>query len=224
MPFGNGTVALSDFPARREGEIAGVRLHVVPLGDLVLPSGQLEACDPFAYLGDGPVIRVAPGRYPVVVTVADVSDAQDGSHLREAYLTVVLAEGDPVIVRDLDPDRADGGWGIVGVDAGTVGFVDRAALATGMPEGDWYSDVFDTGRPDSWFALMDSPEHLVAGAANIVLPRATQGENVVLAHSGWGDGGYPLMATVDADDRILEVHIDLRVIAVAPPEVVGGAS
>jgi len=59
---------------------------------------------------------------------------------------------------------------------------------------------------------MDSPEHLRAGCADIVLPTATDGENVVLAHSGWGDGSFPVLCTVDADDRLLAVHIDLHVV------------
>ena len=40
--------------------------------------------------------------------------------------------------RTVDEDDA---W--VGVDAGTIGFVDHDAIAEGMPEGDWYNDVFD---------------------------------------------------------------------------------
>ncbi|MGI5128701.1 DUF4241 domain-containing protein [Pseudonocardia sp. CA-107938] len=59
---------------------------------------------------------------------------------------------------------------------------------------------------------MDSPEHLMEGCANIELPLATAGENVVLAHSGWGDGVFPVLCTVDADGRLLAVHIDLLVV------------
>ena len=39
-----------------------------------------------------------PGDFPVRVTVADVSEEQDGSHLREAYLSLVLSEADSVTV------------------------------------------------------------------------------------------------------------------------------
>lgn len=97
------------------------------------------------------------------------------------------------------------------MDAGTVAFADADAVARCMPAGDWYQDVFDTGRDDSWFALMDSPTHFAEGCANIVLPGATAGENVVLAHSGWGDGFYPVVGAYDATGRLLSVHIDLLV-------------
>ena len=176
-----------------------VPLSVVDLGVLHVPSGRLEACDPFVTLGDGPVFEVEPGDYPVRVTVADV----------EAYLSLVLADGEPASVEAAQPVR---GRGFVCVDAGAVAFVDHDAVATAMPpQDDWY-DVFDSGEPDSWFSLMDSPDHYRRGAANIVMPRAGAGENVVLSYSGWGDGVYPVMLTRDADGAPLGLHIDLGVV------------
>ena len=176
-----------------------VPLSVVDLGVLRVPSGCVEACDPFVTLGDGPVFEVEPGDYPVRVTVADV----------EAYLSLVLADGEPASVEAAQPVR---GRGIVCVDAGAVAFVDHDAVATAMPpQDDWY-DVFDSGEPDSWFSLMDSPDHYRRGAANIVMPRAGAGENVVLSYSGWGDGVYPVMLTRDADGAPLGLHIDLGVV------------
>ena len=91
-----------------------VPLSVVDLGVLRVPSGRVEACDPFVTLGDGPVFEVEPGDYPVRVTVADV----------EAYLSLVLADGEPASVEAAQPVR---GRGIVCVDAGAVAFVDRVA-------------------------------------------------------------------------------------------------
>lgn len=192
------------------------------LGQLVLPSGRLEASDPFVSLGESLVVTVPAGTYPVRVTVADVSDEQDGSHLREAYLSVVLAEGEVARVEgmvpegasgtvDLDEDEDDERLHGVGVDAGTVAFADADAVRTAMPEGDWYEDLFDDGTDTSWFARMDDPAHLRAGCANIVLPLATAGENLVLAHSGWGDGRYPVLGSYAADGTLLGVHIDLLV-------------
>ena len=176
-----------------------VPLSVVDLGVLRVPSGRVEACDPFVTLGDGPVFEVEPGDYPVKATVADV----------EAYLSLVLADGEPASVEAAQPVR---GRGFVCVDAGTVAFVDHDAVATAMPpQDDWY-DVFDSGEPDSWFFLMDSPDHYRRGAANIVMPRAGAGENVVLSYSGWGDGVYPVMLTRDADGAPLGLHIDLGVV------------
>lgn len=200
-----------------EGVVTGTkwRHSCHDLGILHLPSGHLEASDPFVTLGKGFVVPVPPGSYPVRLTVADVSDQQDGSHLREAYLSVVLAEGTParseLLVPVGKPEPPAGEYYGVGVDAGTVGFADASAVGTAMPDGDWYDELFDSGEPDSWFELMDSAEHLLAGAANIVMPLAQAGENVVLCHSGWGDGFYPVVGSYAADGKLLAIHIDLLV-------------
>jgi len=190
------------------------------LGVLHVPSGRLEASDPFVSLGDGLVTEVPPGSYPAFVTVADVSEAHDGSHLREAYLSLVVSDAAPAAeVRLVTPDGAepldDDEFYGVGVDAGTVAFADAAAIASCMPPTDddssWYDDVFDSDAPESWFNLMDNADHYLDGCANVTMPLAGAGENVVLSHSGWGDGFYPVVTTHAADGSLLGVHIDLLV-------------
>jgi hypothetical protein len=137
--------------------------------------------------------------------------------MREAYLSVVLSESEPASVEAAPKEAGRPGdgrfWG-VGVDAGTVAFVDADAIPRCMPAigSDWYSEVFDTGGADGWFAQMDADSPYPAGTANIVLPRATDGENLVLSHSGWGDGFYPLLQSVTADGTITAVHIELLVV------------
>jgi uncharacterized protein DUF4241 len=157
--------------------------RVVDCGHLTLRSGKLVACDPFAFLrsSDNPHVLVPPGRYPVSVTLADVSENLDGSHIREAYATVRIANGPEAyrqalpLARDGEsreplPDDAFIGFG---VDSGTACFVDDEAVAEGMPaEVDWYEGLFDNGRDDSWFAQMDDPNHIRAGLANLMLPLA----------------------------------------------------
>ncbi|MFE7408525.1 DUF4241 domain-containing protein [Isoptericola sp. NPDC057559] len=215
----------SPFLALRTGRPEGTpyTLTVHDLGLVHVPSGRLEASDPFVTLGEGLEVPVPAGAYPVRVTVADVSQEQDASHLREAYLSVVLADAPDAEVRPFVPEgrsttdeHGEPLWFGVGVDAGTVGFADaRAVRAATAAVDDWYGEVVDHGGPDSWFALQDSPDHLVVGAANAPLPHA-DGENVVLSHSGWGDGFYPVVTTHDADGALTGVHIDLQVLTAEP--------
>ena len=210
--------ALSTATAPLLGE-REVQLSVVDLGLLRVPSGLLEASDPYVELGNGVVVPIPPGDYPVRVTIADVSDEQDGSHLREAYLSVVVSEAPSVTVKaasGVDGPPPEGEYFGVGVDAGTVGFVDSEAVARSMPEdgGTWYDEVFDSERPDAWFTVMDDDAPLPAGLANVVMPLATAGENVVLSHSGWGDGWYPLLETRDSAGNLTGIHIDLQVVGV----------
>ena len=219
---------LADFYALQTGtaplfDERAVQLSVVDLGLLRVPSGLLGASDPYVELDEGVVIPIPPGDYPVRVTIADVSDEQDGSHLREAYLSVVLSPNRSTSVaaaRGVDGPPPEGQYFGVGVDAGTVGFVDHEAVARSMPAdgGTWYEEVFDSERPDAWFTIMDNESPLPAGLANVVMPLATAGENVVLSHSGWGDGWYPLLETRNSDGELTGIHIDLQVVGVVEEE------
>lgn len=196
-----------------------VFLWVIDCGLLGVPSGRLVACDPFAVLepSDNEHVLVPPGRYPVSVTVADVSKNLDRSEIREAYATVRIAAGTDSYRRVLQlartgeprvPLTEDASTGF-GVDSGTACFVDDEAVENCMPKDvDWYETLFDNGRPDSWFAQMDDPNHIQFGLANITLPLAPNGENIILIHSGWGDGVYPVVGSFDANDQLLAVHID----------------
>lgn len=204
------------------------KLTVHNLGVVRVPSGKIGACDPFVDLENPVVVRIPPGDYPVRVTIADVSEEQDGSHMREAYLSLVMSEETPTLVEPaptLEGEPPAGEVYGVSVDAGTVAFVDADAVARCMPEDSstWYEDVFDAHDDlNSWFALMDANRPFPAGLANVVMPQATAEENVVLAHSGWGDGFYPLLQTKDAGGNVTAVHIDLLVVGKfddAPPSL-----
>ena len=94
------------FLAMKPGRVPGWKhvRSVHDLGMLRVPSGRLEASDPFVMLGSGLVFPIPPGTYPVRVTIADVSDTGDGSHLRESYLSIILHEGDPVVVENVRPE------------------------------------------------------------------------------------------------------------------------
>lgn len=198
-------------------------LWVVDCGYLALPSGKLVACDPFVFLqeSDNAYVPVPPGRYPVSVTLADVSKNLDRGEIREAYATVRIADGAEAyrcalpLVRDGEsreplPDDEFIGFA---VDAGTACFVDDAVVAGCMPPGvDWHETLFDNGRDDSWFEQMDDPNHIRFGLANITLPLAQNGENIIIIHSGWGDGYYPVVGSFDANHQLLAVHIDFGVV------------
>jgi hypothetical protein len=217
-------LALADGAEVRTTDGRPWRLSVVDCGDLVLPKGQLIACDLFSNLDealDGPSVPVPPGTYPVRVTLADVSGKRNGSHMREAYVSLLLGGGPEV--------RRAYQFG-VSVDAGAVCFVDAAAVRSAMPPKErasapnawwdtWAEITMGWGRRrnkrDSWAGRMSDPQHIRAGLANIPLPLGQAGENIVLAHSGWGDGGYPVIAGFAADGTPVAVHIDLYIVASA---------
>ena len=187
---------------------------VVDCGELFLPSGRLVAADPFVNLStENDYYPVPAGRYPVRLTLDETLE-------REMYLSLVLSPAaeatraplvpySPSGARHPDPEPGEE-YGVP-VDAGTVCFVDDAAVKRGMPEDltSWYEEVFDSGKPDSWFNQMDAATPLRAGLANITLPRGAGGENIIICHSGWGDGFYPIIGSYEATGALVAVHIDL---------------
>jgi hypothetical protein len=188
---------------------------VVKCGSIYLPSGRLVTCDPFTDLepGDNPAVVVPPGKYPVTVTLADVSSKLDRSHIREAYATVRIRKGIdsyrralPMLSEGEEPPE-EGEANCFPVDAGTACFVDDWAVANCMPSPDKWGPIFD-----SWSKRMADPKHLRKGLANIPLPLARNGENIVILNSGWGDGCYPVVGSFDKADRLIAVHIAFDVI------------
>ena len=57
-----------------------VPLSVLDLGVLRVPSGRVEACDPFVSLGEGPVFEIEPGDYPLTLT-RDADGTALGLHI-----------------------------------------------------------------------------------------------------------------------------------------------
>ena len=197
-------------------------MFTVMCGDLALPSGRLIACDPFVCLStEAPFVVTPRGVFPVVVTLADVSEHQDRSHIREAYASIVFSSEIeayrkviPLVKEGAERPvlKEDEFIGFL-VDAGTACFVDQSVVDPCMPDpATWYESVFENKNPNCWFQRMDDAANIRQGIANITLPLAKNGENIVLFHSGWGDGHFPLIGAYDASHRLVAVHIDFLVI------------
>lgn len=200
-------------------------LSTVSCGKLMLSSGKLIVCDPFAGLrkSDNPYVLVQPGEYEVLVTMADVSDELDGSHMREAYASLIIDAGATEVKRRLlepssngiasEKKLAAGEFFGYGVDAGTSCFADADAIASDMPdELTWYEGLFENDEDDCWFNQMDDGSHIRDGIANIRLPLTNSNNNLVLFHSGWGDGFYPVIGGYDQDNKLVAVHTDFFVV------------
>jgi hypothetical protein len=195
----------------------------VPCGNLTVPTGQLVACDPFAFMraGGNPFVPCPTGTFPVHVTLAEVSERQDRSHIREAYASITFRSGNATHRRPLAlarkgetaPVLKGDEYAGFQVDAGTACFVDDALTKSCMPgEGTRLAELFENDRDDCWFARMDDPAHIRAGIANIKLPLGHNGENLILFHSGWGDGHFPVIGSFDAQGQLIAVRIDFFVI------------
>lgn len=212
---------------QNEGKILinGRECHIwtVACGDLAVPSGQLVVCDPFAAMEtkNNPHILVPKGKFSVSVTLVDVSEEQDRTNVREAYASIAFTEGAEsyrkaiplaCVGEDRPEPKGDEYKGFF-VDAGTACFVDSWSVENCMPDGrTWYEGLFENSRPDCWFNRMDDPAEIRVGIANITLPLAKNGENLILFHSGYGDGTYPVVGSFDKSNRLLSAHVDFFVI------------
>ncbi len=185
-------------------EIGRVTLRLRDAGELTLTTGRVVACDPLTEPESEPLARaVAPGRYPVVLSVAHFEDGDQ----RVAAAMLRLGGGTPArweMALWPGDDPGELGEGDIfgyGVDSGTGCFMDEEAartLARRMGEDDSYfeqvCDELDKTYVHTW------------SWANIGLTPA--GANCVLFSAGVGDGLYASYFGLDAEGRPVSLVTD----------------
>lgn len=150
------------------------------IGNLSVPTGHIVACDPLVFPERSPFERsVTPGTYPVYLHLAHFGS----DHMRVAFGLLRFQDQLPVTWelatmkgQDVSTLQEDEFFGYP-VDAGTGCFMDAksANIMAEMEDGyEFYENVIEPVY-DEW--------------ANIQL--SEEGDNVILFHSGWGDGSYP---------------------------------
>jgi hypothetical protein len=190
-------------------------LEVVDCGELAVPSGKLCCFDPLtAYPEELSVIEVPAGRYPVRLTLADVSGTLSGADVRAAYVSLILADAPEADHRLLteNEDEDEEGFSGVAVGSDAVAMVDQEAFLRLVPE-----RRFDR-QARAWGDLLEDPDEIRNGVANVGLPGGEEDESILLAASTWGDGLYPIVGSFDEDGRLIAVHLDLQVVGTFAPE------
>jgi hypothetical protein len=202
-----------EYTDEEEGdEVETCTLHLHTLGELVITSGQIVACDPLAIPQMPPFADTVPlGRYPVIVSVAEFP----GGDQRVAFAQLRLGER-PVARWEIAVPQGKaltslqpGHVFVYPVDAGTGCFMDldaarsliaRAELAAARREDD--EELFD--------ALMKTYVHTWSWT-DLVLDEGT-GANLIAFSSGWGDGSYPSYWGYDADGHRVALVTDFDVL------------
>ncbi|MGK5551786.1 DUF4241 domain-containing protein [Actinomadura kijaniata] len=176
-------------------------------GRLDVPSGRLVACDPFVQ-GDDPgyekpfTVTVAPGRYPVWVSLVRHRGATGKAHSMVAAVKVAIRAA-PAVRWELalQPGWDPGGlkpnhyYGF-GVDTGTGAFLDASAGRA----------LSNLAKPGGLLAERLEDAHIT----DVRDPETRT--NVVAYHSGWGDGEYPTWVGRAADGSPTAFVTDLHVI------------
>jgi hypothetical protein len=168
-------------------DLGGVQFHLRwrELGKLVLPTGQIVACDPiFVYEPDPFVQTVSSGCYPVSLRLAQMEGTR---HERVAFAMIQIQEEESAgwkLARrsgQIDGSSEDAEQHRYGVDAGLGCFMDLAAaraMEQRYAEDDTFHDVIYEAVEDSY-----------PGCANLILEKDT-GLNVAVFSTGIGDGAY----------------------------------
>ncbi|MBZ9675338.1 DUF4241 domain-containing protein [Mesorhizobium sp. ES1-1] len=195
-----GVFALSD------AELVERQITVTPIGELVLPTGEIIACDPLTTGTDWPALsrKVKPGHYPVSLLEAQGRVA--GAVLRFRPGTPVRWELATLPGQDVSTLKGEEAFGYP-VDAGLGSFMDKTAMALMSAEQDklkadqnYYDDVLAAqfAPNQDRFAM----HHPVTGNPL----------NIAMFWSGWGDGIYPSFWGLDAAGEPLLLLTDFGVL------------
>jgi hypothetical protein len=166
---------------------------VQQVGELALPTGRLVAADPFVLWPEDAEAfteTVAPGTYPVSVSLVSWVDGDGFPDLRQGYRVAaakVTVQDEPayswtpaVLPGELVPMQEEFGYD---VKSSTGAFFDLAAA----PALDRLASDDEVGNCD----LIDALGKVGGGRGPANVTDFESGLNVVAFSTGWGDGVYP---------------------------------
>ncbi|MEU9805005.1 DUF4241 domain-containing protein [Mycobacterium sp. NPDC050853] len=176
----------------------------VELDRLALPSGRLAVRD-VHYL-DGPWVEltVPPGEHRVWSTELDIRSAVNGgdSLFRPAYLSVQLSDATPSrvsVADDLCHKASDpSGSATVDVDLGMVLLNDADSVSVGDME------ALDESWEQAWENSEDYAEIYTAGGAKVITCKTVVERT-----------RCPIVASYDASNQPVAIHIDFGVLGAA---------
>jgi hypothetical protein len=165
-----------------------------PFADVVLPTGEIVACDPLVGEEASFVHAVAPGTYPVFLTICDLASPGDKADHRVVYATLLLRAAEPARWQIAGQHTVTqyGHQGAYFVDTGMGCFMDRATADALRPrfkaDREYYEQVAKQTHQKDPAAVPFPVEHLITCLDHRLEDPATG--NCVMFGSGVGDGEY----------------------------------
>ncbi len=199
-------------------------LTYLSLGEITIPTGQIIVCDPLVYFHNSLPFnkRVRSGKYPVTVCIAKTKDSGDRYAVVKLEISKTkatkweLAITDGQDVSELkDKDEFFG----FPVDAGLGCFMDLQTrqlfnefddeFMKQNPDGNIYDDLFaDEFKKNA----LDQNDPADAGDwLNFHLPNKPE-LNIIMFHSGYGDGVYPSYWGTNDMGEICSLIVDFGVL------------
>lgn len=190
--------------------VNGVALETRYLGKLGMPGGFVVVCDPLLGLHDAlPYTRrIAPGQYPVSMLIAANGLSRKSALLKMSFSDERAVQWELGILPGQVPVEdayygftADAGIGCL-CDAQTQKYFNRylERFFRENPEGNMYESLFTAA-----FATGGSL------GCNFYLPSHSR-MNVILFHTGYGDGIYPVYWGLAEDGSVCSLVIDFLVL------------
>lgn len=201
-------------------------LKFLDLGKLNLPTGHIIACDPMIFLHDNPPYppftkTVTPGKYPVLACIAETENSGDRYALvkiefsEERAVKWEMAVSDQQNIQELEHDDEFFGFP---VDAGLGCFCDVETqrfysqfdtdFIQQNPDGNIHDDFFAAEFKKN--ANDQNDPHDIGDWLNFYLPNKPD-LNVIMFHSGYGDGMYPCYWGINDAGKICSLVVDFMV-------------
>jgi hypothetical protein len=182
-----------------EVESRSVTFHCHTIGELVVTTGSLVACDPFFCWAVRPfAVKVPPGRYPVILSVASMADDQRVAYAKLHVSDKPASRWEMALLPDEELSSLKEGE-VFGysVDSGNGCFMDQEAATI-------HSQKLDNDEEYEQHLTDEMEKNYVNtwNWADINLNAAT-GANIITFTSGWGDGSYPLYFGYDENGNVV---------------------
>lgn len=203
--------------------VDNTHLELLNLGELNISTGQIIACDPLVCLYDtSPFTRtVQPGKYPVIASIAKTENSGDRYAVvklefsKDSATKWEMAVTEHQDIKELKEDDEFFGFP---VDAGLGCFCDLETqqfynhfdtdFMQRNPNGNIYDDFFAAEFKKN--AIDQNDPEDIGDWLNFYLPNRPD-LNVIMFHSGYGDGMYPCYWGTTDDGKICSLIVDFQV-------------
>jgi hypothetical protein len=210
MPYTPDLDRLLSAGARYSDSRAEYVIEPHPVGEIILPTGQVVGCDPLSYAVEAPpfTVTVPAGTYPLRAWVAVLY--QDGAEWDRRVAALQLTICDEPAMRwefALTDGRYPhpGGDAYYGypVDAGVGTLADLVAVRA--------LASWDYDRLEKVYIAARAPETPVPGVIGAVTDEQS-GANAIVVESGWGDGVYPTFIGYTAANAVSSFVTDFSAV------------
>ena len=211
-----------DLASLSDMELSARAITVYHMGNLELTSGRIVATDPLVQPDRSPLVRtVPPGDYPV--TLYEAFGRIAGASMRFGDGKPARWELATIAGEDTSTLKNDAFFGYP-VDAGLGCYMD-ADTYTLMQAREKQVGAEENSTDVNYYDDVVAPE-IALNDNKFIMHRPVAGKrgNVAIFWSGWGDGFYPVLWGLDANDRPLVLFTDFQVIENADGQRKAGAN